>query len=78
LSEKELIGLTECLGLRPKDFIRRQEKDFKQLGLKEKLEDDKTIIAAMASFPKLIERPIVVNNNNAVVARPANKIDAIL
>ena len=39
---------------------------------------DKEIIEAMLENPKLIERPIVVNGNKAVIARPKERIQEIL
>ncbi len=78
LSEEELFTLSEKLNLKPKDFIRLKEQDFKTLSLKEKLDDDSALISAMASYPKLIERPIVINGDKAVVGRPTGNIDTVL
>lgn len=78
LKEKELMNLSKKLGLRPKEFIRRQEKDYKDLLLKEKLNNDAALFSAMASHPKLIERPIVVNGDKAVLGRPAENIKVLL
>ena len=45
---------------------------------KQKSMTDEEIIKAMVDFPRLIERPIVMTNNKAVIARPAEKIKSIL
>ncbi len=74
LSESELKNIAKKLGFRPKDFIRKSEKDFKDLNLSNKLDDDDVLYAAMTKFPKLIERPIVVNGNKACIGRPPEKI----
>ena len=74
LSESEIKDIAKKLGVRPKDFIRKSEKDFKSLSLSSKLEDDDALYIAMSKFPKLIERPIVVHNNKACIGRPPEKI----
>ena len=45
LSVNELKSIAQMLGLRPKDFIRKGEQDFKTLDLKEKLEDDEVLFS---------------------------------
>lgn len=70
----ELKKLSQLLGLRPKEFVRKIEKDFKDNNLKENLEDDDKIIEAMLLFPKIIERPIVVSNKKAVIGRPPENV----
>ena len=74
LSVDELKSIAQMLGLRPKDFIRKGEQDFKNLELKEKLEDDEELFSAMTDFPKLMERPIAVKGGRAVIGRPPDKI----
>ena len=74
LSESELKNIAKKLGFRPKDFIRKSERDFKDLNLSNKLDDDDALFAAMTKFPKLLERPIVVNGNKACIGRPPEKI----
>ena len=74
LSESELKNIAKKLGFRPRDFIRKSERDFKDLNLSNKLDDDDALFAAMTKFPKLLERPIVVNGNKACIGRPPEKI----
>lgn len=57
------------LGLRKKNWI----ENFKGKTL-----TDKKIIEAMLQFPKLIERPIVIHDEKAVIARPTELIKSIL
>ena len=40
--------------------------------------DEQEIVLAMIEHPRLMERPIIVKGNKAVVARPADAMDAIL
>ena len=48
--------------------------DFKNNDLKNKLEDDKAMFKAMNQYPKIMERPIVVIGDQAVLGRPPENI----
>ena len=76
LSE-ELNELIKFLNISPIDLVRKNEKIWKE-NYKGKELSDKEIIIAMVENPKLIERPIVINNNKAVIGRPPEKIAAII
>lgn len=78
LSENELKTLADMMGRRPKEFIRKGEKDFKELGLKDKLEDDNALLRAMADYPKLMERPIASKGGNAILGRPPENVLALI
>jgi arsenate reductase len=77
LSEDELTGLLKKLQFSPLQLIRQNEKvwkdDFKSLNL-----SNRELISIMAKHPKLIERPIVENDNRAVIGRPSSNIDKLL
>ncbi len=75
-TEEELKEVLNKLGLKPSELARKKEKLFKELGLKDASEEE--ILKAMAQNPKLIERPIVVNGDRAVVARPLEEIEKVL
>jgi arsenate reductase len=70
----ELRGVLAKLGVEPEALIRKGEADFKDNFKGLKLSDDEWI-EAMVKYPKLIERPIVIKGEHAVVARPTEKID---
>ncbi|WP_127845451.1 arsenate reductase (glutaredoxin) [Psychroflexus aestuariivivens] len=76
-SENELKYLLEKLDLSPMELVRTQEKIWKE-NYKGKDLSEEEVIAAMHEHPKLIERPIVVKNDKAVVGRPPEKIESIL
>ena len=78
LNIKELKEISKKLELRPKEFIRKGEGKFKELGLSSIIEDDEKIFNAMAKYPKLIERPIIVNQNKACIGRPPERILEII
>ena len=65
--KKELIDISKKLDLRPKDFIRI--KDKKAINLE--LEKDEEVFNAIMKYPGIIERPIVINKEKAIIARPA-------
>lgn len=73
----ELEQLIAMLKINPIDLIRKNEAIWKEQ-FKGKDLDNKAIITAMIDNPKLMERPIVVKNNIAVIGRPPEKIISIL
>jgi len=74
LQKDELKKISTSLGFRPKEFVRKNESDFKDRNLVNHLEDDDKMIEAMAAYPKIIERPIVVLKDKAVIGRPPNNV----
>ena len=76
LSKEQLKEILKKLNMKPSELVRKKEKLFKELNLKEASEDE--ILEAMVENPRLIERPIVINGNKAVVARPESEIDKVL
>ncbi|HAF78195.1 MAG TPA: arsenate reductase (glutaredoxin) [Maribacter sp.] len=78
LKKDELKNITNMLGLRPKEFIRKNENDFKENNLSEIIDDNDKIIEAMVSYPKIIERPIVAVGEVAVIGRPPENVLEIL
>jgi len=74
LSKNEIKNLLSKLGLSIRDILRIGEDEYKNNNLKnENLSDDK-LIDFLISFPKLLQRPIVVKNNKAVIGRPPENI----
>ncbi|WP_213879931.1 arsenate reductase (glutaredoxin) [Pseudomonas sp. dw_358] len=73
-----LQALLGKLGLTPRQLLRSGEDDYKALGLADGSLNDTQLIAAMVSHPKLIERPILVNGDKAIIGRPPEKILEIL
>jgi arsenate reductase len=77
-SVSELTLLVKQLGLSARALLRAGEVEYRALGLDDPALDDATLIAAMATHPKLIERPIVVAHGRAVIGRPPEAVLAIL
>ena len=78
LEKDALKNISQLLGLRPKDFVRKIEKDFKDNDLSKSLEDDDKIIEGMSLFPKIIERPIVISGGRAVIGRPLENVQKLI
>ena len=72
-----LSSLLHKLGMKPMELIRKGEEAFKQRFAGRTLSDDEWLDALVA-YPVLMERPVVVRGNKAVVARPAVKVLEIL
>ncbi|MCJ7465419.1 MAG: arsenate reductase (glutaredoxin) [Maribacter sp.] len=73
----ELRQILRALAIRPIDLIRSKESIWKDNFMGRKLSDD-AILQAMVKYPKLIERPIVINGDKAVIGRPTERIGEIL
>lgn len=73
-SSNELISLLEKLGISARDLMRSSEDAYKALGLANTDLSDDQLIDAMISEPKLIQRPIVVAGNRAVIGRPPENV----
>lgn len=77
LSVDELRRIVRLLGVRPIEIVRRGEAQFVELGLSDETPDE-DVLRAMAEHPILIERPIVVRGDRAVVGRPPETVREIL
>lgn len=77
LSSAELAELRRRLALSPAEWLRRGEDELKQSGLSRESSEPQ-LLAAMAAHPVLIERPILVARDRAVVGRPPERILELL
>lgn len=77
LSFNELEIIIQKLGISPMQLIRTKEAIWIEKYKGKNLHDNE-IIQSMINYPILIERPIVVKGNRAIVARPFKKINEIL
>jgi len=73
LDEAMIKSLLLKLDIDAIDLMRTKEDIFKELKL-DKIGDEGVLIRAMVRFPKLIERPIIIMGNKAVIGRPPEKI----
>lgn len=77
-SAEQLSAILEMLGLEPRQLMRTKEPEYKDQGLDDEGLSRKQLIEAMVATPKLIERPIVIHNDKAIIGRPPEKVLDIL
>ena len=74
LSTQTLQNLCEKLGVNVVDMMRTKEREFKELGLGDRGVTDDELLQAMTQNPILLERPIVVCGDKAVIGRPPENV----
>lgn len=74
---EEIDAILRKLQLEPLDAMRHKEAVFRELGLSNESSRDEAI-SAMAENPILIERPIVVRGQRAVIGRPPENVNGLL
>lgn len=77
-SMEELERILAMLGLEPRQLMRSKEAEYKELGLDDPSLSRDQLLEAMVANPKLIERPIVINNGKAAIGRPPETVLDIL
>ena len=78
LAKDEIISLSQKLDKPPSEFVRRSEADFKANQIKKHLQDDKKMAECIEKYPKIMERPILVKGNRAVIGRPPENVLGLL
>ena len=76
---RETLGeLLQKLGIGARELMRTGEDAYKELQLKDKSLGDEQLLDAMVQHPILIQRPIVVNDDRAVLGRPPENVLELL
>lgn len=73
-----LAAIIKKLGITPRQLLRKGEEEYKEANLADASLSDQQLINAMATCPRLIERPIVLNNGKAALGRPPENVLDIL
>jgi arsenate reductase (glutaredoxin) len=73
-SEEDIADALRMLGMKPLDIVRKNEAEFKEHFAGAGELTDVQLIELMRLYPKVIERPIVVNRGKAVIGRPPEKV----
>ena len=76
-TKEELRELLQMLDMTARELMRTKEAVYKELNLKDETSEE-ALIEAMITNPKLIERPIVIRDNKAVIGRPIEKVIDLL
>ncbi|GAA0786531.1 arsenate reductase (glutaredoxin) [Marinobacterium sediminicola] len=77
-STEELKSVLSALGITARELLRSKEAEYKEAGLDDQSLSDEAVIKAMTEYPKLIERPIVINGDQARIGRPPESVLEIL
>ncbi len=75
---EELDRILSLLGLEPEALMRKKEAEYKEAGLDQAGLSRAEQIEKMVAYPKVIERPIVINGDKAAVGRPPESVLDIL
>ncbi|MEK6154229.1 arsenate reductase (glutaredoxin) [Flavobacteriaceae bacterium 3-367] len=76
-TKEELQQVLGYLGLKPENLVRKNEAIWKE-HYRGRLMTDDEVVEAMVKYPILIERPVIIKGNKAVIGRPKEKINEIL
>lgn len=74
----ELREILRLLGLPARSLLRTGEPEYRELKLDDPSLDDDALIEAMSKHPRLIERPIFVRGDRAVIGRPPERVLELL
>lgn len=77
-SSAELNAILSKLGINARDLLRKGEDAYKDNNLADKNLTDSQLVEFMVKYPKLIERPIVIKGEQAVLGRPPENVTALL
>ncbi|MGH7507399.1 MAG: arsenate reductase (glutaredoxin) [Longimicrobiales bacterium] len=78
LPRAKLADLVRKMGGAPRDIMRVKEPAYRELGLDRADVTDDELLDALAAHPELVQRPIVERGERAVVARPPERVRALL
>ena len=70
----ELDAVLRMLDMEPRELMRSKEKEYREFGLKDESLSRDQLIAAMVEHPRLIERPVAISGDRAVLGRPTEKV----
>ena len=77
MTAKRLRDLLKKLGLSPSELLRKDEPVARRLGISKRQFFDEELIELMVENPDLIQRPIVVRGNKAVLGRPPANVESL-
>jgi arsenate reductase len=74
----EIEKLLDMLGVEPRELMRKEEDEYSALGLADAKRTREQLVAAIATHPRLLQRPVVVFGGKAAMGRPPEAVLAIL
>ena len=73
-SKTKLQSLLKKMKMKPSELLRKNEKAYKELKIKEKNYSEEQILSLMIKHPDLVQRPIIEKGAKAILARPPERI----
>ena len=78
LDKDTLNKVFQKLNMSPKDVLRKNETEYKENNINAIIDDDDKLIEAIIKFPKILDRPIIIIDQKAVIGRPPENIYDIM
>jgi arsenate reductase len=79
IDKKTIQDILNILNVNAVDLIRKNEKEFKDLNLSEnEINNSNLLIDLIIKYPKIMQRPIILNENRGVIGKPPKNIYNIL
>lgn len=76
-TKSKLKILLKKMGMKPSELLRKNDKEYKELDLKNRKYSEDEILHLMIENPNLVQRPIVEKGEKAILARPPEKINEL-
>ena len=76
-TKEQIKDVLKKLRISAKELLRTGEDVYKELNLKD-INDEETLIDFMVKNPILIERPIIIKGDKAVIARPIENLSELI
>lgn len=73
-TKEQLSSLLKMMKMKPEELLRKKEVAYKELEMQNRTYTDDELIDFMVNNPDLVQRPIVVKGQKAILARPPEKI----
>lgn len=77
-SKSEIVQIVKLLGVAPSDLLRTSESTYKDAGYNLNTMSNEEIIEAICMHPCLLQRPIVIYGDKAVIGRPPARVLEII
>ena len=74
LKKSDIKNVIRILNISPRDLLRKSEEAYKLNNLKNESYSNEQLIDFMIKYPKLIERPIIIKGDQAIIGRPPEKV----
>ena len=77
INHDELHNICQILSITPIELVRTNDKYFKTLNVNINCMKNDEILELLVNHPKMLERPIIVKNNDAVIGRPPENVEKL-